>query len=134
MQKTLTGLVAASWCWNVGLTLLAWGGRDVRRHNFEAAGIALGLSLLMLAVTHLRRRVTPGSRPLGDSLSPWAVHLVPAAFATVSYSWVVWLGPLSDDFVLAKWAQDGTWLPAWSYVRPLPLALWQGALSLSLSL
>lgn len=50
---------------------------------------------------------------------------MPAAAALMAYGWALWLGPLSDDYVLHRWAVSGTLAPAeWTYVRPLPLGVW----------
>lgn len=47
--------------------------------------------------------------------------------ALLAFGWSIGLGPLSDDFVLHRWAAAGEWTPAaWTYLRPLPLGLWHG--------
>lgn len=47
--------------------------------------------------------------------------------ALLAFGWSIGLGPLSDDFVLHRWAAAGEWTPAaWTYLRPLPLGPWHG--------
>lgn len=118
-------LVLLGWLWVVSLVIGGLLGADVRRHHFESAGLAFGLALVAYALVALRGSGTPllqyHGRPMRQ-LSTWA----PALLAVGAFGWTFGLGPLSDDYVLADWAQRGDLLPAqWPYVRPLPLALWR---------
>lgn len=127
MRGVMTWLVAAGWLWLLGLTLLGLFGYGVRRHNFEAAGIAFVVGLLLFSLSHLgRKRDAPTSPEAPVVPRPQWVTLVPAALAAAAFGWSVSLGPLSDDFVLRNWAVAGEWMPSdWNFVRPLPLGVWQ---------
>ena len=132
MRAVMRWFVAAGWLWLLGLTLLGLLGYGVRRHNFEAAGIAFVVVLLLFSMSHLgRQRDAPPSPESPVIPQPQWVTLVPAALAAAAFGWSVSLGPLSDDFVLRKWAVAGEWLPSdWTFVRPLPLGGWQLLFSL----
>lgn len=127
MRAVMRWLVAAGWLWLLGLTLLGLLGYGVRRHNFEAAGIAFVVGLVLFSLAHLGRKGDSPSAPDRPANSrPLSVTLVPAALAAAAFGWTVGLGPLSDDFVLRKWAVAGELLPSdWNFVRPLPLGVWQ---------
>ena len=117
-------LPGLAWLALVGLTILGLLGFQVRRPRFEAAGLALGAGLL--AAAFLLRGNQALSRGASGVARPVYVWLVPAVAALLSYGWSINLGPLSDDYVLRAWAVDGQWVPgAWTFTRPLPLALWQ---------
>lgn len=126
-MRVLPLFVAVTWVWLAGLTAAAMLGLDVRRHNFEAAGLAFGIahSALMLTATSIdgaSRAMPPVPR-----LTTVAVAFV----ALLAYGWSLSLGPLSDDFVLVQWARLPDLVPAdWPYIRPLPLALWSGITSI----
>lgn len=127
MRGVMTWVVAAGWLWLLGLTLLGLFGYGVRRHNFEAAGIAFVVGLVAFSVAHLGRKRDAATSPEAPVVPrPQWVTLVPAALAVAAFGWSVSLGPLSDDFVLRKWAVAGEWMPSdWTFVRPLPLGVWQ---------
>jgi hypothetical protein len=120
-------LPAIGWLWLLVLLLAGLLGFAVRRHHFESAGIAFGIGFAVFAVL-VGRGQWPGSpRTLRHS---WVAAGVPVAVAILAFGWSVGLGPLSDDFVLQGWARSGDWAPAeWSYLRPLPLALWQATIA-----
>lgn len=119
---------ATGWSWLVALLILDLMGVPVRRHHFEAAGIAFGVGSVLFAGLQFR-----DSRLRWTSLGrreAFVVVAVPAVVAVTAFSWSVGLGPLSDDFVLGRWATTGEWAAAgWSYFRPLPLALWQATIA-----
>lgn len=121
-------LPAIGWLWLVGLTIAGLLGFAVRRHHFEAAGIAFGVGVILFALLLWRRMAAgPSYRdlpPLGSGA--WRVAGVPFVVALVTFGWSIGLGPLSDDFVLREWARTGNWMPQeWPHLRPLPLALWK---------
>ena len=127
MRGVMRWFVAAGWLWLLGLTSLGLLGYGVRRHNFEAAGIAFVVVLLLFSLSHLGHwRDAPPSPEAPLVPRPQWVTLAPAALAAAAFGWTVSLGPLSDDFVLRKWAVAGEWIPPdWNFVRPLPLGVWQ---------
>lgn len=97
----------------------------VTRPMLEAAGLSFATGLLLSkAPAFVRRSLTAGTPP--DAL-PWWTWALPAATGLLSYGWAVTLGPLSDDYTLHQWAAEGRLLPSdWPFLRPLPLAIWQG--------
>lgn len=121
-------LPAVGWIWLVGLVIAGLLGFPVRRHNFEAAGIAFGVGSVLFAGFQFRgTRLRWTSPSLREAVTLTAV---PVAVAVLAFGWSLGLGPLSDDFVLGRWARTGDWTSAeWSYFRPLPLALWQAAVA-----
>lgn len=94
------------------------------RPTFEALGLLFGAGVLLNEAPRLFTRA-PTSAPLAPALPAW-VWLTPAAAAVLAFGWAIVLGPLSDDYVLRQWAQEGRLVPAeWPFVRPLPLAVWR---------
>ena len=103
--------------WMAVVIGLGAAGRRIGRPSYEAAGLALLLTVAVSAFPR-RRALTVGS---GDWLSPGIAALAAGA----AFAWTVSLGPLSDDYMLASWAGRGEWRPDdWPFFRPLPLALW----------
>jgi hypothetical protein len=125
-------LPAIGWIWLVGLTVLGLAGFEVRRHHFESAGLAFGAGLLFFAAlkgfatgafASAKSELIDGKRGARASM---ALYVVPMVAASIAYGWTIPLGPLSDDFVLRRWATAGDWTPdEWIHWRPVPLALWQ---------
>ncbi|WP_291984010.1 hypothetical protein [Luteitalea sp.] len=125
-MRVLRLVVALTWVWLAGLTVAALIGFDVRRHNFEAAGLAFGVALSILMLVAMSADEAPCARPRVPRLTIVAVVVV----ALVAFGWSLSLGPLSDDFALVQWARTRDFVPAeWPYMRPLPLALWAGITS-----
>jgi hypothetical protein len=117
----------AGWLWLLGLLLASLAGADVRRHHFEAAGLTLGLGLVVVLMQHARAQI---ARPPVVRRWTWPVVAIPAAVAIAAFGWSITLGPLSDDFALHRLAMSGDVVPAgWEYVRPLPLAVWSAVLA-----
>ena len=113
----------AGWIWLLGLAILGLAGFGVRRHHFETAGLAFGAGIA--AVAWMCRG--PGGTAGLTARTVWPSAVIPMAAAVVAFGWSLALGPLSDDFVLRRWAAAGEWTPgAWTYLRPLPLAIWHG--------
>jgi hypothetical protein len=83
------------------------------------------LALVAFACLHARHASSEAAT--GDSEpARWPLVLVPAIVAVLAFGWSLTLGPLSDDFVLWRWATDGTIAPHdWPYFRPLALVLWR---------
>ncbi|MEO6009636.1 MAG: hypothetical protein ABIU38_16430, partial [Vicinamibacteraceae bacterium] len=97
-------------------------GYDVRRHHFESAGIVFGVGACALAIANWRRYPTHATSSRESAIA----IAVPVTVALAAFWWTLDLGPLSDDFVLQRWARSGVWSPnEWAHLRPLPLALWQ---------
>ena len=87
-------------------------------------GIAFGLGAVVFAAVGGKRWPADPVRSRAPALGLGAV----AVLALGAFAWTLWLGPLSDDFVLQRWARSGAWMPeSWPHARPLPLALWQVA-------
>jgi hypothetical protein len=113
---------AIGWLWLAALLLAALLGYDVRRHHFESAGIAFGAGAALFAIAGVRGRPAAPVQSHGSAVA----ICVSAAVALGAFAWTLSLGPLSDDFVLRRWAMAGEWVPeGWPHVRPLPLALWR---------
>ena len=118
----MTLIPAIGWLWLVALLAAAMLGYDVRRHHFESAGIAFGLGAVVFAAVGGKRWPADPVQSRAPALGLGAV----AVLALGAFAWTLWLGPLSDDFVLQRWARSGAWMPeSWPHARPLPLALWQ---------
>ncbi|MGE0815272.1 MAG: hypothetical protein AB7O28_02650 [Vicinamibacterales bacterium] len=114
-------LVGAGWSWLAVLVALGLAGGPPSRPRFEAAGLAFGAGLVLVALAWAGRADRPRARP-----TPWFVWALPAAAALAAYGWTLALGPLSDDFVLEASARRGDWTPeAWTFYRPVLLASWQ---------
>ena len=121
-QAWLFFVPAIGWLWLASLLFAALLGYDVRRHHFESAGIAFGVGAALFAIAGVRHRP---SDPVQSHGLAMAIG-VSAAVALGAFAWTLSLGPLSDDFVLQRWAMAGEWIPeGWPHVRPLPLALWR---------
>ena len=87
MRGVMRWLVAAGWLWLLALTLLGLIGYGVRRHNFEAAGIAFVVVLLLFALSHLGwERDAPTSPEAPVVPRPQWVTLVPACLLYTSPS------------------------------------------------
>jgi hypothetical protein len=113
----------AGWIWLLGLAILGLAGAGVRRHHFETAGLVFGAGIA--AVAWMCRG--PGGTAARTGRAVWPGAVIPLAAALLAFGWSMSLGPLSDDFVLRRWAAAGEWTPgAWTYLRPLPLGLWHG--------
>ena len=123
-QAWLFLVPALGWLWLAALLFAALLGYDVRRHHFESAGIAFGGGAALFAIAGVRPRPVAPVQPHGLAVA----IAVSAAVALGAFAWTFGLGPLSDDFVLRRWAMAGEWMPeGWPHVRPLPLALWHVA-------
>jgi hypothetical protein len=99
-----------------------FGLGEVRRHHVESAAYIFAAAGLALAFTGRGREARP---PAERSVLPsW---LAPAfiAVAGLVYGNTISLGLFSDDFVLARSALAGNWLPQGEFVRPLPLVVWK---------
>lgn len=100
--------------------------RQGRRH-VEAAWfifVALGLAAVALRRTALaRHRAASPSQPLPTQVS----LLVLALAGAVSLYWpALWIGSLSDDFVLLGRSTAGiVSLGGWEFYRPVPLLVWK---------
>lgn len=120
-------LPVPGWVWVCALLVAGFLGFSPRRHHFESAGIALAIGCVIYAA------LLPAARfPLrcAPTLDPLAAA-VPFLVSLVAAGWTLSLGPLSDDFVLQRWAATSRWTPAeWPFSRPLPLALWAGVIGL----
>jgi hypothetical protein len=128
-RRAMLALYGLGWLWSLGLTVAALAGAHVSRPRFEAAGLTLGFGLVAFA--WLRAR--PGSSDAVPDVPPLprALVLVPAIVAVLAFGWSLTLGPLSDDFVLWRWARAGSLAPGdWPYFRPLALAIWRGVFAL----
>ncbi len=114
-------LTVVAWLWLVGLAILGLLAFGVKRHHFETAGIAFGVFLFTFAWFRQRRaRVLQQAAPAARSR---LVYFIPTVAALLAFGWSLTLGPLSDDFVLRRWALSGEWTPqSWPHLRPLPLA------------
>ncbi len=103
------------------------GSPDVRRYQVESAAVAFIVvgTLLHVALGRnpsLERRTT--TRLTGE----WAIW---CAASLVLYWPSLWVGPLSDDFVLIDRVQQGEFgLVHSEFFRPLPLLAWSGVLQL----
>lgn len=122
IQHRIAVLPALGWLWLAVLVVLGVLGFPVRRHHFEAAGIAFGAAMcfyVALPPSGVRSRLPAWRFP------SWRVVVAPTVAALCAFFWAINLGPLSDDFVLRQWAMTGDWAGVdWDYFRPLPLALW----------
>lgn len=117
----------AGWLWLLALLLASLAGADVRRHHFEAAGLAFGFGLVFVLLT---RRAWNGTARSPIGRWTWPIAAIPSAVAIAAFGWSLTLGPLSDDFVLHRWAVAGELTPTgWDFVRPLPLAAWAAVLA-----
>jgi hypothetical protein len=121
-QFWLFFLPAIGWLWLAALLFGGLLGYDVRRHHFESAGIAFVVGAALFAIAGVGHRPVDPVHSQGSAIAIG----VSAAVALGAFAWTLGLGPLSDDFVLQRWAMAGDWTPdGWPHVRPLPLALWR---------
>jgi hypothetical protein len=126
----MLGLCGLGWLWSLALTIAALAGARVSRPRFEAAGLTLGIGLVAFA--WLRARAASTDTTTGEQeRSPRTLILVPIVAAVLAFGWSLTIGPLSDDFVLWRWATAGTLAPRdWPYFRPLAVAMWRGVLAI----
>jgi protein O-mannosyl-transferase len=126
----LMALVAASACRLSYLVAAHTVGYDgVQRHHVETT--ATIFAVLGAALAFVTRRATgePITPPASWARAPW---LLPAfcAVALILYWPVLFIGPLSDDFVLMHRASSWDVSAVSSTLfRPIPLLLWSGVLA-----
>ena len=118
-------LAVLGWLWLTALIVLSLAQFPVRRHHFESAGIAFGSALFALAVLRSGNRVVSTDGAAVRVLS-WSV---PPVVGMAVFAWCLQLGPLSDDFILHRWAETGD-TQGWPYMRPIPLLIWRGVIAL----
>lgn len=100
-------------------------------HRYHAESATLALIVIGLSVRLWRRTDEAVQDPVepSDLMRPWRlelrVWLAFCALAFVLYWPALWVGFLSDDYVLAEGAAH--WTVVWNnpeFIRPLPLSIW----------
>jgi hypothetical protein len=143
--RALRMCVAIAGAWLLIVIGLSVAKYDIRRTQFESAGLAFGFFVLLFCVIYVGRRRPDGDDGLDPREQPppdppshererqhpritaafLTIPAIVAIVAIVPFVWAIGLGPLSDDFVLRSWARSGTLISQdWTYARPFPLLLW----------
>ena len=119
----------------VGAVRLLWlavsytaGDLTVRRHHVESAAFIFAALLLLHVFTSgrvERRAIDVPPAPRG-----WAVVFALGVVVAVLFARTMGIGFFSDDFVIYAWARRFELTPdEWTYLRPVPIALWSSLAS-----
>jgi hypothetical protein len=120
MLRVMFVLVAAAAAWAV------WNGvlfsiDATKAHRAETAWLIFAALLIASGLVRRQYAATPYRPPIWYR---WPALLCIGA-SLVLYSSILGIGLLSDDFVLLHQARDGDLIDrSWTFVRPLPLAIW----------
>jgi hypothetical protein len=114
----------------VGAVRLLWlavsytaGDLTVRRHHVESAAFIFAALLLLQVFASGRddRRAVDTPRMLRG----WVLVLALCVVVALLFARAIGIGLFSDDFVIYAWARRFELTPdEWTYLRPVPIALW----------
>lgn len=125
----VAGLAAARMMFQLSMQLS--GSDAIKRHHLETSSFILAAILIVLAFLTLRATSVPVFTN-ERTKHIWMVLCVFSGAALALFWPILRIGLFSDDFVLLPSARAGTWFVRdWTFIRPLPLALWWAASAVS---